>query len=239
LTATEWEGRILGKSESITIPQRAVFILPGNNVQLSGDIPRRCFWIRLDAKTSRPYLRDGFRHPNLETYVKKHRGELLAALLTLARSWFVAGCPPSTGKPLGSYERWAEIIGGILEHAGIPGFLSNAYDLYEQADDESAQWECFLRVCADAFGNVPVTTAEIELRIASESVLHNSLPDFLADARASGKGDFKKLLGKALRKRADRQYGDDGFHVTRAGNDSRKKVAQWKFTNTKRKGDEN
>jgi hypothetical protein len=140
-------------------------------------------------------------------------------------------------KPLGSFEGWTRIIGSILEHAGITGFLGNADALYEQADDESAQWEAFLLSCAEAFGDATVTSADVALRLASDSSLQDSLPDFLAEARAGGKGDFKKLLGNALRKRADRQYGDEGLRVTRAGTDTRKRVAQWKFTKTKRKGE--
>jgi hypothetical protein len=230
LTASEWKGRLLGRSEMIAIPQRATWIVTGNNIQLGGDIARRCFWVRLDAKTSQPYRRDDFKHPNLLSYVKEQRGSLLAALFTLARSWHCAGCPPSRVKPLGSFEAWTRTIGGILEHAGIEGFLGNADELYEQADDESAQWEYFLRACEESFGASAVTSSEVELRIASDSSLQNSLPDFLADARTNGKSDFKKLLGKALRKRAGRLYGDDGLHVRRAGNDTRKKVATWRFT---------
>ena len=236
LTASEWKGRILGRSEMIAVPQRATWVITGNNIQLGGDIPRRCFHIRLDAKTSQPYRRDDFKHTNLLSYVKEYRGALLASLLTLARSWHCAECPVATVKPLGSFEAWTRTIGGILEHAGIPGFLGNANELYEQSDDESAQWEGFLNVCIEAFGDAAVTSADVACRLVSDMSLQNSLPDFLADARVSGKGDFKKLLGKALRKRADRQYGDDGLYITRAGNDMRQKVAQWKFSKTKRKG---
>jgi hypothetical protein len=232
LTASEWEGRILGRSEMARVPQRATWIVTGNNIRLAGDIPRRCYWIRLDAKTSQPYLRANFRHPQLELYVRDHRGELLAALLTLARAWYVAGQPQANARPLGSFERWAQIIGGILEHAGVSGFLANADELYEQADDESAQWEDFLQACSETFGERALTVAEMSNQIHTPP-LRNSLPDFLTEAIISGKGDLKKLLGKSLAKRADRRYGDEGWHVARAGHDSQKKVIRWKFANNK------
>jgi hypothetical protein len=230
LTASEWTGRILGRSEMIAVPQRATWVVTGNNIQLGGDIPRRCFWIRLDAKTSRPYLRDGFKHPNLETYVKDNRGALLAALLTLGRGWHDAGCPRATVTPLGSFEQWTRIIGGILEIAGIKGFLANASELYEQADDDSAQWEDFMRACLEAFGSNPVTISELAIRLVSNTSLASALPESLAEARTSLKGDFRSLLGKALAKRADRRYGDEGLCLTRAGQSSHKKVNQWQFT---------
>jgi len=219
----------------IAAPQRATWVVTGNNIQLGGDIPRRCFWIRLDAKTSRPYLRDGFKHPNLESYVKDNRGALLAALLTLARAWHCAGSPRAAVKPLGSFEQWTRIIGGVLEHAGVTGFLANANELYEQADDDAAQWEVFLRACCEVFGDAAVTISDLAIRLASTAPLISALPDSLAEARVSVKGDFKKLLGQSLAKRAERRYGDEGFCVTRGGKDSRKNTVQWKFTNNKGK----
>ncbi|MFN2513410.1 MAG: hypothetical protein ABR568_18555, partial [Pyrinomonadaceae bacterium] len=207
---------------------KATWIVTGNNIRLSGDIPRRCYWIRLDAKNSRPYLREGFKHPHLESYVTKHRGDLLAALLTLARAWYVAGKPEAAIRPLGSFEEWARIIGGILEHAGIKGFLDNADQLYEQADDESVQWEGFIALCNQQFRDNAVTVSDLAIAVLRDP-LRGSLPDYLLEAHLSGKGDFKKLLGKSLAKRTDRRYGDDGWYIARVGLDTSKKVTLWSF----------
>lgn len=111
--------------------------------------------------------------------------------------------------------------------------MGNANELYEQSDDDSEQWEGFFHACVETFGDASVTSADVALRLASDTSLQNALPDFLADARASGKGDFKKLLGKGFRKRANRHYGEEGVHITRVGNDTRKKVAQWRFNVTR------
>ena len=93
LTETTHGDRILGQSQTLNLPVRCAWIVTGNNIQLGGDMPRRCYWIRMDAKCSKPFQRTGFKHKRLKEYVLKHRGELLAALLTLARAWFVAGRP--------------------------------------------------------------------------------------------------------------------------------------------------
>jgi hypothetical protein len=236
LTASEWTGRILGRSEMVAVPQRATWVVTGNNISLAGDIPRRCFQIRLDAKVSRPYLRDDFRHPNLESYVREHRGNLLSALLTLARAWHVAGCPETTVKLLGSFEQWTRIIGGILEHTGVKGFLGNANELYEQADEESSQWEGFIRSCNAVFGETAVTVSELANKCTSFPLISN-LPDRLSETSISGKGNFKTLLGQSLAKRTDRRFGDEGWHVTRAGQDSNTKAARWRFTKTVQGGE--
>jgi len=53
LTSTVWEDRILGHSRVATIPQRSTWITTGNNIKIGGDLPRRCYWIRMDAKMAK------------------------------------------------------------------------------------------------------------------------------------------------------------------------------------------
>ena len=87
LTSRTWTDRVLGRSEMVTVSQRATWIATGNNISLRGDLPRRCYWIRLDAKDSRPWKREKFKHPDLTSWVEKTRGELVGAVLTIARGW--------------------------------------------------------------------------------------------------------------------------------------------------------
>src|SRR5207245_1206363 len=96
LTARVWKDRILGQSATVAVAQRATWAANGNNLRLGGDLPRRCYWIRLDAKTSRPWKRTGFTHPELIQWVSENRERLLAALLTIAVSWFAAGKPAAS-----------------------------------------------------------------------------------------------------------------------------------------------
>ena len=79
ITATSWKDRLLGRSEMLELPQRAIWVATGNNIQVRGDLPRRCYWVRLDARVARPWLRGGFRHPSLSAWVIAHRGDLVRA----------------------------------------------------------------------------------------------------------------------------------------------------------------
>ena len=72
LTASEHRDRRLGRSEMIRVPQRATCVAAGNNVQLGGDLPRRCYRIRLDSQEARPWLRTGFKHANIEAWALEH-----------------------------------------------------------------------------------------------------------------------------------------------------------------------
>lgn len=241
LTAHFVRDRVLGVSEMVNLPQRATWFATGNNIRLAGDMPRRCYWIRLDSQTARPWQRVGFKHSDLVAWVTEHRGEILAALLTLARAWYAAGKPPAKVPTVGSFEGWAHTVGGILAHAGIQGFLGNLEALYSVADQDSNQWEAFLSVWLKEFGEKPVTVTELCDALASDSTaslvsmrrpeLREALPDVLGDAldgdrKGSSGRSFRTKLGKALAKRADVRYGD--VQLKRAGSDTHANISSWK-----------
>src|SRR4029450_8876687 len=96
--------RVFRTHEEIALPVKAAFLGTGNNIKISGDMPRRCYWVRMDATCSAPFLRTGFKIENLKAWAIEHRGELLAALLTLSRAWYAAGCKKPSVKPLGSFD---------------------------------------------------------------------------------------------------------------------------------------
>ena len=112
-------------------------MVTGNNVRTSIEIARRAIQITMDARMAQPWLRQDFRHPELLTWVKANLGRLRWALLTLVQSWLAAGRPaPTTGPRIGSFEGWCDVAGGILEIAGIPGFLGNRDALYAATDPQ-------------------------------------------------------------------------------------------------------
>ena len=155
LTTQWWQDRLLGSNTQIRLPVRVTWIATANNIALRGDLPRRCYRVRLDARMERPSQRGDFKHPNLLDWTLKNRGELLAAILTLSRAWFSAGEPRAKVPQLAGYGEWTRVIGGILAHAGVKGFLENLNELYELVDDEGTQWATFLKVWFDEFQDKP------------------------------------------------------------------------------------
>jgi hypothetical protein len=214
LTAPTFEGRLLGRSEVVGFPQRITWAAAGNNIRVGGDLARRCYWVRLDAKTARPWQRQGFLHPDLLAWAAERRGDLLAALLTIARAWFAAGRPAANVPQLG----------------GFPGFLGNLETFYEQADQEAGEWEAFLNTVGDAYGIEPFTAGDLAARISDEgTALRNALPEELVNALDKKPGTFKTKLGRTLGKRAGTRYGDQGIRLDRDGEDSRSGVAIWRI----------
>ncbi len=234
LTAPDWKDRVLGLSKTVTLPQRATWMATGNNIRVGGDVARRCYWIRLDAHHPRPWKRDvtDFTHPQLIEWASVHRGDLLAALLTLARAWFVAGRPMSDAPVIGGFDEWARITGGVLARAEVEGFLGNTDRFYDEADEEATQYEAFLTAWVGVFHEAPVTVAELcehlPPRDTRSKALWEALPDDLAELAEARSTSFRRRLGKALAKRTDTPYGEAGLRLERAERDSHHKVARWR-----------
>jgi hypothetical protein len=229
LTETVHGDRLLGTNQTASAPVLSCWLATGNNIQLGGDMPRRCVWVRMDPKCARPFQRKGFRHENLKAWTVRNRSQLICALLTLARAWFSAGKPLPKLTPLGSFEEWSVIVGGILQHAGFKYFLANSDKLYSQSDSESEEWEAFLLAvheeCPDEFYVADITTKITQKPQAGfggivdhprSEALHNTLPDFLAEFQ-DRPGPLRRRLGKCFASRVGRRHGESGVFLQTSG----------------------
>jgi hypothetical protein len=225
LTSTWYEDRVLGRSEIVNLPNRALWIATGNNIEVKGDLPRRCIWVRMDAQQARPWLRDKgqFKHPELLKWVRESRANILAAAFTIIRGWVTASRPePKKTQSLGTYEDFCQVVGGILEYIGVEDFLENLELMYEKMDRETEQWILFLDMWYQEIGEKPVTVSELMKILESNENLNNSLPDMLADRGFKG---YTRRLGKALARRDGVRY-PNGLMLVRAG--SYRRAVSWK-----------
>ena len=224
VTSDTYKGRLLGKSEMPNLLQRATWIVIGNNIQLGGDIPRRTYLIDMVAVTSRPQERTGFKHENLLGYVEEHRGEIVAALLTLARAWFAAGQPPPTHcPPFGSFEEWRRIIAGILEFGGWGELLQNQHIIYDDADVEGQQWIDFLSELRDEFGDNPFTVKQILELVQTRSELREVLPDEL-EATLNSRKSVSRVFGNTFRTIKGKRFGNRNLRLVDTGNKAQRAV---------------
>jgi len=129
------EDRKLGGNELLVLPVRTVFAATANNARLAPDFVSRCLWIRLDAGAERPEERTGFKKPRLLAWTLQHRAECQERCLAMVAGWHRAGRPAGTVPPT-RFAAWAETLGGVLEHAGVEGLLSNIEELRAANDDE-------------------------------------------------------------------------------------------------------
>ena len=228
LTSSRITDRILGHTRMATVESHALWIANGNNVQLGGDMPRRCVPIRLEAASSRPWAGRTFGIPDLRGYLAQHRGELLWAVLTLVRAWASAGQPVPDDVPiLGSFETWCRMCGGILAVAGVPGFLANVEELWENSAPDEAEWEGFLATLSAVYRDAPFSAQALAsaMNSATEDLPMDADAPTTRDLRDAAPGDLcdgsgritARSVGYALREHTGTRYGIEGFHVARAG----------------------
>jgi hypothetical protein len=213
LTARTWKDRLLGFNKTAALPNTSVWVASGNNTCLSRELIRRTLWCRLDAKVDAPWERTGFRHPNLVGWAKAHRGELVWAALTLCQAWLATGRPAGK-QTLGMFESWAEIMGGILEVASVPGLLANARAFRAARTDKVSEWRAFVASWWQEYGEREVGVAELFTLATEQNLLDSVLGD-------KGENSQRTRLGIALGKAADRVFGD--YRMERAGEDHKER----------------
>jgi len=210
LTAERWEDRLLGRSETLALPIRTIWVTTANNPVLSMELARRSVRIRLDPKLDRPWLRNGFRHPDLREWAVSHRADLIKAAIVLVQAWLKAGRPVPQAPPLGSFESWSRVIGGIVEYAGFKDFLGNVLAFYETADGEGVAWRAFIEEWWTAHSDNPVCTKD--LFPIAETI------DGLPLGKSATERGQRTALGQLLRKSRDRVVG--GCRIESAGSAS-------------------
>jgi hypothetical protein len=134
ITATVWKDRALGNNRTITVPNLALWIATGNNLQFAGDSARRVLHIRLESNVEKPEDRTDFMHPLLLPWVRRERGRLVTAALTILRAYFVAGCPDMKAKSWGGFESWSRLIASCVMWMGMEDPQKTRIALTEQSD---------------------------------------------------------------------------------------------------------
>ena len=152
-----------------------------------------------------PWLRGGFKHPLITEWAQENRSALVHAALTLIQAWIAAGQPLHETR-LGSFEKWSEVMGGVLEVAGIPGFLGNLNELYEASDSDGQMWREFTGAWWEAFRDEPKKVSDLT-QFCEER-------DLMLNVRGDGSARSQQTrLGKALATKRDRVF--NGLTVKR------------------------
>jgi hypothetical protein len=218
ITTEKWDDRILGLSQMVTPPNRALWLISANNPNLSLEIARRCIRIRLNPAEEQPWTRTGFKHDPIQQWAKQNRPALVRAVLMIIRSWIAAGAPQGP-QALGSFEGWSRTVGGMIAHLGLPGFLGDAAEFYAAADSESGEWAAFVAAWWGRHRGSPVKVTEL-LDLANES-------DLVAFACTGASEQARKAkFGKSLNSLRDRKFGDVEVVISK---DSHSKTRQYRL----------
>jgi hypothetical protein len=209
VTERTWTDRRLGSNAAISAPNDRVWLATGNNLRVGGDMASRTVWVRLDPDMPHPEARTGFSIPNLDTWIlhPDNQATVLWHLLVLVLDWTAAGAPTSTSVPaMRQFTRWAQHLGGLLEHHGIRGFLANTAE-NRDLDDDAIEWRAFLMRWHEQHGDRRLTANE--LRRTAENGYGGTDPwDGTFPSTGSGQLLSVKSLGRRLTGQIGRWRGD-------------------------------
>lgn len=242
LTSAQWDDRLLGTSNWGQYQNDRLWVATGNNLTLGGDLPRRVIRSTIDPGRPHPEARNGFAIEGPDAWAKDHRGALLNALLTLVRSWVVAGRKLAPAGSSDGYATWVRTVNGILAHCEIPGTFDAPETRVEIGSDDS-DWHDFLAAVHSEFGPDAWTAREVLERVNVTGAMNgvgplkpipfDALPTELADRIAksrAGTGGVSKSLGRWLVHRVGRWAGS--YCVRSAGSDPHSKVKLWAIETT-------
>lgn len=216
LTASVFADRVLGASETVELPNRAIFICTGNNLTLTGDTFRRVLVARLDAQIETPFKRE-FSFDPLEM-VRSNRLALVVDVLTIIRAYITAGRPKAAPGRIASFEQWDDLVrqpvcwlASIVKESGrdlfdLPTFddPAKAIDGAETVNPETAKLIALLNALSETFGTQQKTPKQM-IHAATDLLLPN---ENLCDALDEIAGQHGKLnvriLGRWLEKNKDR-----------------------------------
>lgn len=207
--------RVLGYSEEVTMRNRSVFFVSGNNLVFGGDLTARSLMARIDAGVERPEERAFDFHP--ETRARERHPELVGGALTALRAFFVAGKPWSLQRaPWGGLEEWDKFVSGCLIWAGYADPLLTR-DAVITDDPEYETNVQLLQTWHDDFGERPVTISDIQNNTQTNT--HRSLLDEKSQWNP-------RVAGWQLRRLRDRVVG--GFKLTKAEGPGGSELRYWR-----------
>ena len=218
--------RPLGVSKLIRIESRATTFATGNNIQLVGDMTRRVVLCSLDPDMERPELRVFAFNP-LHA-ILADRGRYIAAALTVARAYIVAG-RPGLLPALASFEAWSDCVRSALVWLGRADPVDTMVSA-RAVDPVLSVLSTVLHSWYDAVSDHAFTAGQIKDRAEERNPLGNPVNGDLQRALAEAGGDRMgningRALGQYLGRHKDRIV--DGLKLVGAV-DSHSKQNIWK-----------
>lgn len=187
LTQTTWRDRVLGKSQTLSVPTtNTTWLATGNNVLFVGDITTRVLICELDPQCEHPEERKFDR--NLYHLIAEHRAKLVIAGLTVLRAYHLAGRPDQQLKVFGRFESWSDWVRSALVWLGMTDPCITRKRA-EETDPVRNELRQLLAALESVFGNEPFRVAEV---LTSDD---DGLREAISSILAAGSGTPAQRLG--------------------------------------------
>lgn len=231
LTGTVFQGRILGQSQTLSLPSSVLVLFTGNNITLEDDMASRVFECYLDAGMERPdrrhYSRDVCR------WARAHRAEIVQAALTVILAFVSPEAPQDdrrtkvANRTPTRFPEWDRLVRFPIVWAGgedIAVKLDQAHD----ADPGLLPLRELLQSWRPALGESPVTASEVVAKV-DQGGMATEVQEFERALKGLvGDGRFSPMTPNSIGTRLVRYLNRplDGLMLVRKY-DSHKKQNSW------------
>ncbi len=165
LTAGQFQGRELGRSKVLRLKNNLILAASVNNPRLTEELAKRAVPIQLQPLDEHPENRVGFTHPDIRAYVIEVRPLVLSCLLGMVERWKGGGGrfkPRVPGdKPMGGFEAWARVVGGVMKANGYDDWMGNADQWRKQVDPETDDVRALITEWAREHGKRPRPASDV------------------------------------------------------------------------------
>ncbi|MFH1495667.1 MAG: hypothetical protein ABIG70_12825 [Pseudomonadota bacterium] len=196
LSGTVWSDRMLGKNDTVELPNRSLFLLTGNNLTIVGDLSRRILTCRIDpaCEASKTYLRKFSLDPL--SFILGNRQEMMAAALTVLQGFAMCGMQKTGRGRLASFEQWDDLVRQAIcwiTEEGYTEFGDPLTVLETQAklDPEALKLAALLSAWSAEFARTPTSLAEaIQRAVRGVTMGNAALFAALDDIGGDGRGNI-------------------------------------------------
>lgn len=186
--------RRIGTSERIERENDVLLCITVNSARMTKDLATRCVVVNLVLNVD-PCTRT-YSIPELLTYARAHRMEILGEFVGMVERWKQKGCPLADKKHRSGLKNWAPIIGGILEVNGVVGFLDNQDEgLHELTSLDEELW-----ALGEDSWNQPKTASEWALVAQAKKLFPDRIMSPSSHGVCTKMGNLlNNMAGKELR----------------------------------------
>ena len=207
ITAHTVTGRKLGTSDAVKAAKNTLVLVTGNHVVFNDDMARRTVVAELtvDGNPAERVIENRLdEHAILEM-----RPRILAALHALVHSWAGAG-KPTADEINPNFATWSQVIGGIVEHAGLGSVTASMEPAAPDTDD--ADMLALVEALYAERQAAAVTFTELTALAAAHGLFARMTASDQQQARQAN-----TALGRFLASQNQRVYGGMRFVIIGSG----------------------
>lgn len=226
LTSRLWTDRRFHSQESIRLPNNVLWLFTKNNPTVSPDMLRRLVLVSLDPNKS-----PAVWNPKVLAEARAERQRIRTALVILIRYWAEQGAKAGSVS-ISGFEAWSESVSGILEAAGIEGFMKARADTQSHVYTEDEDVAEMISRIGRVMGTTELWTAADLWNAANNYDTFGTMTDIdrraISEWLSGGQGTNKAMTtGRKLSGLVEQRLSGSEFVITKtsaAGNKGKYKV---------------